>query len=159
MSFKKSLYAGGRPGLIAKAMNAIWAKLHAWGIAPNYLVTLEIVGRKSGKVIAFPLVMLACAGERYFVSMLGEQANWVRNLQAAEGQATLRHGRTESVRLDVVPVQERPPLLKAYLQIAPGARPHVLIDKDAPLGEFERVATTYPVFKVNPISQTISHKE
>jgi len=131
-------------------MNAIWAKLHAWGIAPNYLVTLEIVGRKSGKVIAFPLVMLARDGERYFISMLGEQANWVRNLQAAEGQATLRHGRIESVRLEVVSVQERAPLLKAYLQIAPGARPHVLVDKDAPLVEFEKVAAAYPVFKVNP---------
>ena len=59
MFTKKSLYAGGRPGPLAKALNNFWAKLHAWGIAPNYLVTLEIVGRKSGKVIAFPLVMLA----------------------------------------------------------------------------------------------------
>jgi len=150
MFTKKSLYAGGRPGPLAKAMNAIWAKLHAWGIAPNYLVTLEIVGRKSGKVIAFPLVMLVRDDERYFVSMLGDQANWVRNLQAAEGQATLRHGRIESVRLEVVPVQERAPLLKAYLQIAPGARPHVSVDKDAPLEEFAKVATAYPVFKVNP---------
>jgi len=49
MSFKKSLYAGGRPDPLAKALNAIWAKLCAWGIAPHYLVTLEITGRKSGK--------------------------------------------------------------------------------------------------------------
>jgi len=149
MSFKKSLYAGGRPGPLAKALNHFWAKLHAWGIAPNYMVTLEIVGRKSGKVIAFPLVMLARDNKRYFISMLGEQANWVRNLQATEGQATLRNGRIESVRLEVVPVEERAPLLKAYLQIAPGARPHVSVDKDAPLDEFEKVAGQYPVFKVN----------
>jgi len=149
MSFKKSLYAGGRPGPLAKALNSFWAELHTWGIAPNYLVTLEIVGRKSGKIIAFPLVMLARDDERYFVSMLGEQANWVRNLQATDGQATLRHGRVEQVLLEVVPVEARAPLLKAYLQIAPGARPHVSVDKDAPLDEFERVAALYPVFKVN----------
>jgi deazaflavin-dependent oxidoreductase (nitroreductase family) len=131
-------------------MNAIWAKLHAWGIAPNYLVTLEVVGRKSGKVIAFPLVMLARGDERYLVSMLGEQANWVRNLRAAGGKASLRHGRAEQVLLEDVPVEERAPLLKAYLQIAPGARPHIPVDKDAPLQEFEKAAAAYPVFKVNP---------
>jgi hypothetical protein len=150
MFTKKSLYAGGRPGPLAKAMNAIWAKLHAWGIAPNYLVTLEVVGRKSGKVIAFPLVMLAGGEERYLVSMLGEQANWVRNLRAAGGKASLRHGRVEQVLLEDVPVEERAPLLKAYLQIAPGARPHIPVDKDAPLQEFEKAAAAYPVFKVNP---------
>lgn len=156
MSFTKSLYTGGRPGLLAKVLNAVWAKLCAWGISPKSMVTLEIVGRKSGKVIAFPLVMLVREGERYFVSMLGEQANWVRNLRAAEGQATLRHGRIESVWLEVVPVQERAPLLKDYLQIAPGARPYVLVDKDAPLVEFEKAAVAYPVFKVNPRKDSIS---
>lgn len=150
MYTKKSLYAGGRPGSLAKALNNFWAKLHAWGIAPNYLVTLEIVGRKSGKVIAFPLVMLARDEERYFVSMLGEQANWVRNLRAAGGKATLRNGRVEQVLLEDVPIEKRAPLLKAYLQIAPGARSHVSVDKDAPLEEFEKAAAAYPVFKVNP---------
>ena len=48
-AIKKSLYAGGRPDLLAKALNAIWAKLCAWGIAPHYLGTLEFTGRKSGK--------------------------------------------------------------------------------------------------------------
>lgn len=148
MSFKKALYAGGRPGSLAKALNAIWAKLCAWGIAPNYLVTLEIAGRKSGKNIAFPLVMLAQNQERYLVSMLGEQANWVRNLRAAGGKATLRHGRIEQISLEEVPVETRPALLKGYLRVAPGARPHVSVDKDAPLEEFEQVAGTYPVFKV-----------
>ncbi len=155
MSFKKSLYAGGRPGPLAKALNNFWAKLHAWGIAPNYLVTLEIVGRKSGKVIAFPLVMLVRDGERYFVSMLSEQANWVRNLRAAGGKAALRHGRTEQALLDDVPVDERAPLLKAYLQIAPGAQPHISVAKDAPLVEFEQAAAAYPVFKANPRKESM----
>jgi hypothetical protein len=47
-----------------------------------------------------------------------------------------------------VPVEQRAPILKAYLQKAPGARGHVAIDKDAPLSEFERVAAQYPVFRV-----------
>jgi hypothetical protein len=42
---QKALYAGGHPGPLAKALNNFWAILHAWGIAPNYLVRLEIVTR------------------------------------------------------------------------------------------------------------------
>jgi hypothetical protein len=37
---------------------------------------------------------------------------------------------------------------KAYLQIAPGARPHIPVDKDGLLPEFEKIAADYPVFKV-----------
>jgi hypothetical protein len=43
---------------------------------------------------------------------------------------------------------ERAPILRAYLQRAPGARPHVPVNKDAPLAEFEKVATAFPVFRV-----------
>ena len=141
-------YRGGRPNAVARFLNRISAILHSTGIAPNYMVTLEVVGRKSGKTISFPLVMAVVDGERYLVSMLGEKANWVQNLRAAGGRATLRHGVTEEVRLDEVDIALRPPILKAYLKRAPGGRPHIPVDKDAPLAEFEKVAAQIPVFQV-----------
>jgi hypothetical protein len=120
----------------------------ALGIAPNYLVTLVVTGRRSGRAISFPLVMAVADGERYLVSMLGTDVAWVRNLEAARGHALLRHGRTEPVRLEEVAVEKRAPVLKAYLQRAPGARPHILVDKDAAPGEFEAIAAKIPVFRV-----------
>jgi len=63
-------------------------------------------------------------------------------------RAVLRHGRVEPVRLEEVPVELRPPILKAYLQRAPGARPHIPVDKGAPLQAFAGVAARYPVFRV-----------
>src|SRR5215212_1409461 len=75
------------------------AAVYALGVAPNYLVTLEVLGRRSGRIISFPLVMVVVAGERYLVSMLGEEVNWVRNVRAAGGNVTLHHGRREEVRL------------------------------------------------------------
>jgi hypothetical protein len=60
----------------------------------------------------------------------------------------LRHGRTERVRLEEVAVEKRGPVLKAYLQRAPGARPHIAIDKDAPFEMFEAFAGKIPVFRV-----------
>ena len=148
MTVKQWLYKGGRPNRLASVLNRGWAFIHGLGIAPNYLVTLEVTGRRSGRTISLPLVMTVIDGERYLVSMLGTEAGWVRNVQAAEGKAVLRHGRREDVRLEEVPVEKRAPILKVYLHKAPGARGHVFIDKDAPLAEFERVAAQYPVFRV-----------
>ena len=74
--------------------------------------------------------------------------NWVRNVKAAEGEVTLRHGHREEVRLEEVAPDRRAPVLKAYLKRAPGARAHLPVDKDAPLAEFERVSSRFPVFRV-----------
>lgn len=145
---KRWLYRGGRPGQLARLLNRGWATLHARGIAPDYLVTLEVAGRRSGRAISFPLVMAAVDGERYLVSMLGNDVAWVRNVRAGSGHAVLRHGRTENVRLEELAAEKRAPVLKAYLRRAPGARPHIPVDKDAPLEEFEAVADRIPVFRV-----------
>jgi hypothetical protein len=142
------MYREGRPNKLAKILNAGWAHLHAAGIARDYLVALDVVGRQSGKTVSVPLVMVVDDGERYLVSMLGADANWVLNVRAAGGKATLRHGITEQVLLEEVAVDQRARILKAYLYRAPGARPHVPVDKDAPLSEFERIAPDFPVFRL-----------
>jgi F420H(2)-dependent quinone reductase len=150
MNLAKWLYRDGRPNWMASALNRCSAAIHALGIAPNYLVTLEVRGRRSGRTTSLPLVMAVVSGERYLVSMLGAEVDWVRNVKAADGHVTLRHGRREQVRLEEVPVERRAPLLKAYVKRAPGARPHVPVNKDAPLSEFEKVAAQFPVFRIVP---------
>src|SRR5512143_3577304 len=99
MALKRWMYRGGRPNQLTKIINKGWAFIHSLGIFPNYLVTLEVVGRQSGKVISFPLAMTMMNSERYLVSMLGENANWVKNVRAAGGKAKLIHGITEEVQL------------------------------------------------------------
>ena len=39
---------------------------------------LEITGRKTGGPVSFPVVIADYRGERYLVSMLGANTNWVR---------------------------------------------------------------------------------
>ncbi len=148
MNLAKWLYRGGRPNWVATVLNRCSAAAHAFGIAPNYLVTLEVRGRRSGRRISLPLVMVIIEGERYLVSMLGAEVDWVRNVKAAGGNVTLRHGRCEEVRLEEVAVERRAPVLKAYLKRAPGARPHLPVHKDAPLAAFEQVSAQVPVFRV-----------
>ena len=150
MELRKWLYRGGRPNRVARLADRFTAALSARGVGPEYLVTLEVPGRRSGRTVSLPIVVADVRGERYLVSMLGEGVNWVRNVRAAGGDATLRHGRREEVRLEEVALERRAPLLKAYLGRAPNARVHIPVDKDAPLTDFERVAGRFPVFRIAP---------
>jgi hypothetical protein len=151
-NFHRWLYRGQRPNWIAKILNRVWAAVHSLGVAPNYLVTLEVAGRTSGRIVSLPLVMVVVNGQRYLVSMLGENVQWVRNVQAAGGKAVLRCGGREEVQLEEVPTGQRAPILRAYLQRAPGARPHMPVNKNSALVEFEKIAESFPVFRVSSYS-------
>jgi deazaflavin-dependent oxidoreductase (nitroreductase family) len=146
--FKRWLYRGQRPNWIAKILNRAWAVVGSSGITSNYLETLEVIGRKSGRTLSLPVAVAIVDGQRYLVSMLGDHANWVQNVRAAGGRAVLRSGGCEEVQLEELPADQRAPILKAYLQRAPGARPHVPVNKDAALAEFQRVAAEFPVFRL-----------
>src|SRR5689334_6582770 len=145
---RRWLYRGRRPHGLARALNRGQAALAARGIGPERVVTLEVRGRRSGRTVALPVVVAEHHGERYLVSMLGEDANWVRNVRAASGCAVLRHGRAEDVHLEEVPVPERAKILRRYVDLAPGARAHVGLSPRAPLADFERIAPRYPVFRI-----------
>jgi len=143
------MYRSGRPNPLARAMNRISAVHFASGIlAPRNWVTLEVSGRRTGRIVSFPLVLVDHEGERYLVSMLGNDANWVHNVRTAGGHAVLRHGGSEPVSLVEIEVGARGPILRRYLALAPGARPHLPVDRRAPLADFERIAGKFPVFRV-----------
>ncbi len=148
------LYRGKRPNRLARLVNGVWAWLAAAGIGPAQQSMLEVAGRRTGKTVSFPVVVADYRGERYLVSMLGEGTNWVRNVRAASGHAVLRHGHREVIRLDEVDPGERAPILRRYLECAPGARSHIPVGRGAPLQEFERIAAQYPVFHVTVLEST-----
>lgn len=79
------------------------------------MVTLEVTGRRNGRVISFPLAVADYEGERYFVAMLGGNTNWVRNVRTVGGRAVLRRGfRRETACLE---------------EVDAGARPHIPVDR------------------------------
>ena len=146
------LYRGGRPNRVARILNRLWSRMASSGRAPKQLHTLEVRGRRSGRLISFPVVVADFAGERYLVAMLGESVNWVANVRAARGHAVLRHGGREEVSLEEVDPEIRGPILQRYLQLAPGARAHIPVDPSAPPDEYKRVAAQYPMFVIRPDS-------
>lgn len=148
-AFTRWMYRGHRPHILARMINRMWATVASSGRTANLgMETLEVTGRTSGRTISLPIVVLVVEGRRYLVSMLGDNVQWVKNVRASDGRATLRSGRRESIRLEEVPADQRAPILRAYLRHAPGARPHMPVSKDAPLSEFEKVAGAYPVFRL-----------
>ena len=48
-----------------------------------------------------------------------------------------------------VPVADRGPILRRYVQKGPGGRPHIPAQADASVAEFEDVSSRYPVFAVH----------
>jgi deazaflavin-dependent oxidoreductase (nitroreductase family) len=153
-TFDRWLYRGKRPNRLARLINGASARLAAAGVGPARLVMLEVAGRRTGQKILFPVVVADYQGERYLVSMLGEETNWVRNVRAAGGRAVLRRGHREVIRLDEVDPGQRAGILRRYLECAPGARTHIPVSRGAPLEEFERIAGQYPVFHVTVLEGT-----
>lgn len=146
-ALKRWIYRGGRPGVAARVMNRLTARFYAAG-SSSHGITLEVRGRRSGQPVSLPVVVADFEGSRYLVSMLGAETNWVRNVQAAKGYATLvSHGREEVCLVDV-PGDQRAPILRQYLEVAPGARPHFPVSRSAPLEQFQAIAAHFPVFRI-----------
>jgi hypothetical protein len=80
------LYRAGRPNVFARMQNRASAAAFAMGIWPRRAAALDVRGRVSGRVISLPVVIVDYEGERYLVSMLGGDVNWVRNVRAAGGR-------------------------------------------------------------------------
>lgn len=148
--YRALLYPGGRPTRLTTHLNSFSSWLGSLGVAPSFMVSLETRGRRSGKILRVPLVMVQVGGDRFLVSMLGDKADWLLNAQARGGEAVLRHGVVENVRLEPVLERHRAPILKAYVKRAPGGRPHFDIGPEAPLAQFAQVAARYPVVRVLP---------
>jgi hypothetical protein len=90
------------------------------------------------------------AGEQYVVSMFGTISDWVRNLEAASGDAVVAHGGSVRVRLVKVAPGERAPILQEYVRIASSGRKHFPLPVGAPLAEFAAIASQYPVYRMEP---------
>src|SRR5215471_8372995 len=61
-------------------------------------ITLEVSGRKTGKPTRVSLTPVRRGGSRYLVSLYN-QLQWVKNVRAAQGRATILSGGKTPVRL------------------------------------------------------------
>ncbi|PRY20566.1 uncharacterized protein DUF385 [Pseudosporangium ferrugineum] len=142
------MYAGGKADATARRFARLWAAVFGAGLTSRRWITLEVPGRTTGNTTRFPLGMTAWQGNWYLVPMLGGSCNWVRNVRAANGKAVIRHRRARPCRLIEIPEPDRAPILKEFVTQVPGARPHVPVDRHAPVTAFAAIADRYPAFRV-----------
>jgi hypothetical protein len=151
-------YREGRPTRAGRSLNRAWSRLTSTGLLPEYWpgrpagpATIETIGRASGLTCSNMVTWVEYEGSRYLVSMLGERTDWVRNARAAGGEAFIRRGRREPVRLVEIPAEHRAPIIQEWYKITwTSTRPHLGIDPKAEIQEFERIAAAHPVFRIAP---------
>ncbi|MEX2105407.1 MAG: nitroreductase family deazaflavin-dependent oxidoreductase [Solirubrobacterales bacterium] len=104
------------PGWLTKnVFNRIVAGLTRAGISVAGSRMLEVRGRKSGEWRRTPVNLLEFGGDRYLVSPRGH-TQWVRNMRASGGGRLVLGRRVEEFTAVEVPEDERPALLRAYLE-------------------------------------------
>jgi deazaflavin-dependent oxidoreductase (nitroreductase family) len=124
------------------------------GLTPRDTVSLEVLGRRSGKPRTVPVTWAEIDENRYLVSLNGE-SDWVRNVRAAGGRAVIRRRGRFAVRLQEVVVSERAPVLKAYLDKRAMLRSPAMLARQSfglephpPIEKLETLAERYPVFRI-----------
>jgi deazaflavin-dependent oxidoreductase (nitroreductase family) len=111
---------------------------------------LEVQGRKSGEWRRTPVNPLRIGGDRYLVAPRGT-TQWVRNMRVS-GRGRLVGRGVEEFSAREVPEDERPPILRAYLEkwkwevgaFFGGVGP------DSSDEELRRIAPDHPVFRIEP---------
>ena len=147
----RRFYRDWRPTRLGRWVNRLQGWLSGLGLPPRSVAALEVRGRASGRRRTAPVVIATVAGKRYLVSMLGPRSDWVRNVEAAHGDAVLHQGRRRRVRLVPVPPVQRAPVLREYVRIASSGRTHFPLPVGAPLPEFEAITARYPVYRIDPV--------
>ena len=136
-----------RLGLLVNRLMCWWSGL---GLPPKFQAALEVQGRRSGRTRSNPVVIATVEDKSYLVSMLGPESEWVKNVEAAHGNAVIRWGRRRRVHLMAVPPEQRAPILREYVRIAISGREHFPLAVGAPLSDFEAIAGSYPVYRIDP---------
>jgi hypothetical protein len=152
-AFNRLFYRNRRPTWLGHYVSQCFCWWARAGLPPRSWVALRVRDRVSGHMRQDAVVVASLKGERYIVSMFGAISDWVRNLEAAGGDAAISHGGTERVRLVLVPPQKRAPILREYVRVASSGRKHFPLSVGAPLADFAAIASQYPLYRIErPLS-------
>jgi deazaflavin-dependent oxidoreductase (nitroreductase family) len=140
-----------RPGWFTKnVFNRAVALLTRAGVSVAGSRVLEVRGRKTGEPRHTPVNLLTVDGVRYLVAARGH-TQWVRNLRASGEGRLLVGRRAETFTAVEVPDEEKPAILRPYLQrwkwevgaFFAGVGP------DSSDDELRRIAPDHPVFRIS----------
>lgn len=137
-----------QPSATERVFNRIFGFLVGLGLGFSYNYLLQVQGRKSGKLYSTPIDLLERGGKRFLVAPRG-RTQWVRNAEAA-GEVTLKKGsKRERFRLRALSDQEKPEILKAYLdQFKREVQRYFPVPAGSPVESFRELLESYPAFEL-----------
>ena len=139
-----------RPGWFTRnVVNRAVAGLVRLGVSVWGARILEVPGRRSGEPRRNPVNLLELDGARYLVSPRGH-TQWVRNLRVSGEGALILGRRREPFRATEVPLDDTPPIMRAYLRRW-RAEVGVFFDgvgPDSSDDDLRRIAPDHPVFRL-----------
>ena len=107
----------------------------------NYGAEKVKLREAEAKALAAALAAARRAGGAEVGTRLGRALNKIKDNRGLAA-------RVAASIVEMTSEDQRAPILKAYLQIATGAQPHVPVNKDAALAEFEKIAAAFPIFRL-----------
>lgn len=138
-----------------KEMNDDFLARRERGELPFDLPVLTVRGRRSGVPRATPLTVHESGGDRFLVGGF-PAADWIGNVRAAAGHATLSStpaADPERVVLTELSPDEARPVLEAWPRVAPDGV-QIMVENgvaaDATPGALAALAGICPVFRVDP---------
>jgi deazaflavin-dependent oxidoreductase (nitroreductase family) len=151
-----------RVNTFVRINNAMILSLLRLGIKVGSFSLLTVRGRKSGRRIVTPVAIFVQDQKRYLIATYGV-VNWVRNLRAAGGEATLtRRRHSEKIRaIELSPgaatlvfreaLRSGPPGIPAVIfrvYRALQVLPYLNVTENSSVEEFEREVQAHPVFLI-----------
>jgi deazaflavin-dependent oxidoreductase (nitroreductase family) len=143
-------FARKRPRWFTRhVFNPIVAGFTRLGVSLLGSRVLEVRGRTSGLPRRTPVNLLEFEGQRYLVAPRGD-TQWARNLRVVKQGRLLLGRRSERFSASELSDEEKPPLLRAYLErwgmevgaffdgVGPSASPE----------DLRRIAPKHPVFRL-----------
>lgn len=139
-----------RPNALERVFNKLFGLLIGLGVALPHNYLLQVRGRKSGRLYSTPVDVLDRDGRRFLVAGRG-RTQWVRNAEAS-GVVWLKRGRSSAAfRIYAVPDEEKPEILKAYLdRFKLTVQRYFPVPAGSPAESFRSLVTRYPVFELVP---------
>jgi deazaflavin-dependent oxidoreductase (nitroreductase family) len=136
------------PSAVERVFNRTFGMLVGLGLGFSYNYLLQVRGRKSGKIFSTPIDLLERDGKRFLVAPRG-RTQWVRNAEAA-GEVTLKKGsKRQQYRLRALSDQEKPDILKAYLDdFKREVQRYFPVPAGSPAEAFREQVQSYPAFEL-----------
>lgn len=161
-----------RVNAFVRISNIVMSSLLRLGITVWSFSLLTVRGRKSGKPIVTPLAIFVQDQKRYLVATYGV-VNWVRNLRAAAGVATLtRRRQSETVHAVELSPEAAALVFREALRSGPPGVPAVIVrvyrallvlpyldvTENSSREECKREVLTHPVFLVQSASEQVGEE-